>query len=84
VTLRTYTAPDGRTWSFRRRPEVRHSEAATHVTLLVESLGEVRVVSCRREEWESAQTDFRALLARAVPVGGSRGVSGDAERTGER
>ena len=83
MTLRTYTAPDGRTWAFRRRPEVRHAEAATHVTLLVESLGQVRVVSCLREEWEGTQTDFGALLARAVPVGGSRGVSGGAERTGE-
>ena len=83
MTLRTYTAPDGRTWTFHRRPEVRHAEAATHVTLLVESLGEVRVVSCLQEEWEGTQTDLRALLSRAVPVGGSRGISGGAERTGE-
>jgi hypothetical protein len=82
VTLRTYTAADGRTWSFRTRPEVRQEEAATHVTLLVESLGEIRVVSCLRMEWESAAPDFRALLARAVPVGGSRGISGG-ERAGE-
>jgi hypothetical protein len=84
VTLRTYTAPDGRTWIFRRRPEVRQAEAATHVTLLVESLGEVRVVSCLREEWEDARTDFRALLSQAVPVGGSRGISGGDGRTGKR
>jgi hypothetical protein len=84
VTLRTYSAPDGRTWTFRRRPDVRLAEAATHVTLLVESLGEVRVVSCLREEWEGAQTDLRVLLARSVPVGGSRGVSGGAERAEER
>lgn len=82
MTLRTYTAADGRTWTFRTRPEVRQEEAATHVTLLVESLGEVRVVSCPRAEWESATPNFRALLARAVPVGGSRGISGG-ERTGE-
>jgi hypothetical protein len=81
VSLRTYTAADGRTWTFRSRPEVRHEEAATHVTLLVESLGEVRVVSCLRTEWESAEPNFRALLVRAVPVGGSRGISGG-ERTG--
>ena len=54
---------------FRRRPEVRQEEAATHVTLLVESLGEVRVVSCLRTEWESEQPDLRALLARAVARG---------------
>ena len=83
MSLRTYTASDGRTWAFRCRPEVRQEEAATHVTLLVESLGEARVVSCLRAEWESEEPDLRALLARAVPVGGSRGVSSSAERTGE-
>jgi hypothetical protein len=76
VSLHTYTADDGRTWTFRCRPEVRQEEVATHVTLLVESLGEVRVVSCPRVEWEGALPDLRALLARAVPAGGSRGVSG--------
>lgn len=77
---RSYTAPAGRTWTFRPRAEVRHEEAATHVTLLVESLGEVRVVSCRRAEWEGSEPDLRALLARAVPAGASRGISGDAGR----
>jgi hypothetical protein len=71
---RSYTAPDGRVWTFRRRPEVRHEEAGTHVTLLVESLGWVRVVSCLRAEWEDAHPDFAGLLARAVPVGASRGL----------
>ncbi len=80
VTQRSYTAPDGRTWTFHRRPEVRQEEAATHVTLLAESLGEVRVVSCHRSEWETAEPDLRALLARAVPAGASRGVAGDAGR----
>lgn len=76
MTPRHYTAPDGRTWTFRRRAEVRQGEAETHVTLLVESLGEVRVVSCLRAEWEVAAPDLRGLLARAVPAGGSRGVAG--------
>jgi hypothetical protein len=80
MTERSYTAPDGRTWTFHRRPEVRQEEAATHVTLLVESLGEVRVVSCRRVEWESEEPDLPGLLARAVPAGASRGVAGDAGR----
>ena len=69
VSPRSYLAPDGRTWTFRRRPEIRQEEAETHVTLLVESLGEVRVVSCLRVEWESAEPDLRRLLARAVPDG---------------
>jgi hypothetical protein len=83
VSVRTFTAFDGRTWTFRRRPEVRQEEAATHVTLLVESLGEVRIVSCLRTEWEREVPDLRTLLARAVPAGGSRGISGDAERAEE-
>ena len=83
MSPRSYVAPDGRTWTFRRRPEIRHEEAETHVTLLVESLGEVRIVSCLRTEWEREVPDLRALLARAVPAGGSRGISGDAERAEE-
>lgn len=74
MTERSYTGPDGRTWTFRPRAEVRQEEAATHVTLLVESLGWVRVVSCPRSEWESSHPDLAALLARAVPAGGSRGI----------
>jgi hypothetical protein len=77
VIERSYTTPDGRTWFFRRRPEVRHEEAGSRVTLLVESLGWVRVVSCLRSEWESPEPDLAGLLARAVPVGASRGVGSD-------
>lgn len=83
MTERSYATPDGRVWVFRRRPEVRHGEAATHVTLLVESLGWVRVVSCLRSEWEREAPDLAGLLARAVPVGGSRGVGNDPERPGD-
>jgi hypothetical protein len=74
MTERSYTAPDGRVWTFRRRPDVRQEEAGTHVTLLVESLGMVRVVSCLRSEWEGSSPDLGALLARAVPTGASRGT----------
>ena len=80
MSLRAWTAPDGRTWTFRERPEVRQEEAATHVTLLAESLSEVRVVSCLRSEWEGAP-DLRGLLARAVPAGASRGVGGEPDRS---
>jgi len=76
---RSYTAPDGRIWVFRRRPEVRHEEAGTHVTLLVESLGAARVVSCLRSEWESSAPDLAGLLGRALPLGASRGVGADHE-----
>ncbi len=82
MSTRAYAAPDGRTWTFRRRAEVRQEEAETHVTILAESLGEVRVVSCLRAEWESAEPDLRALLARAVPAGASRGVGGDERAEG--
>jgi hypothetical protein len=84
VTDRSYTAPDGRTWVFRPRLEVRHEEAATHVTLLVESLGWVRVVSCLREEWEGPALDLAGLLARAVPVGASRGVGAEPDAPEDR
>lgn len=80
---RSYTTPDGRTWTFRRRPEVRRDEVDTHVTLLVESLGWVRVVSCLSSEWESPQPDLASLLARAVPVGASRGVGTDPDQPRE-
>jgi hypothetical protein len=81
VTQRTYTAPDGRTWTYNRRAEVRHEEADTHVTVLVESLGSVRVVSCLRSEWESPDPDLAGLLARALPAGASRGVESDPGRS---
>jgi hypothetical protein len=32
VTERTITGPDGRTQTFRLRPELRKDEASTHVT----------------------------------------------------
>jgi hypothetical protein len=84
VTERSYTAPDGRTWVFRLRPEVRHEEAGTHVTLLVESLGLVRVVSCLQSDWESPAPDLAGLLARAVPVGASRGVDAEPDPPEDR
>ena len=84
MSSRIYTAPDGRIWTFRLRPEVRQEEAATRVTLLAESLGEVRVVSCLRADWECVEPDFPSLLASAVPVGGSRGIAGGQEREEER
>lgn len=82
MTERSYTAPDGRVWTFRRRPEVRQAEAGTHVTLLVESLGWVRVVSCLRSQWEGAHPDLAGLLARAVPVGASRGIGSEPHQDG--
>lgn len=65
---------DGRTWRVRPRPDVRKDESQTHVILLMESLGETRIVSCRREEWESADPDWAGLIARSLPEGGSRGI----------
>lgn len=81
---RSYIAPDGRTWIFRPRPTVRHEEAGTHVTLLVESLGWVRVVSCPRSEWESPVPDLAGLLAKALPVGASRGVGTEPDPANDR
>lgn len=72
MTERSITGPDGRTWTFRLRPDVRKDEASTHVTVLLESGAEYRVVSCLRSEWESEAPDLAGLLARAVPGGASR------------
>ena len=84
MTQHSYTGSDGRTWVFRPRPEVRQEEAGTHVTLLVESLGWVRVVSCLRSEWESPAPDLPGLLARALPVGASRGVGAEPDEPEDR
>jgi hypothetical protein len=74
VVERSWVSADGRTWRFRPRPGVRKDETETHVVLLVESLGETRIVSCLREEWEGAAPDWAGLVARSVPEGGSRNV----------
>jgi hypothetical protein len=71
---RTITGSDGRRWTFRLRPEVRKEEAKTHVTLVLETPGEVRIVTCPRNEWESASPDLAELLARSLPGGASRGL----------
>jgi hypothetical protein len=74
VVERSWVNADGRRWVFRRRPEVRKDETETHVILLIESLGETRIVSCLRTEWESAEPDWAGLFARSLPEGGSRGI----------
>jgi hypothetical protein len=70
---REMTGTDGRRWTFRLRPEVRKEEAKTHVTLIVETAGEVRIVTCQRSEWESDDPDLARLLANSLPGGASRG-----------
>ena len=79
---RSWISSDGRTWIFRPRPEVRKGETDTHVVVLVESLGETRIVSCLRGEWETARPDWAGLLARSVPLGGSRGVGPSSPASG--
>lgn len=79
---RTIVSPDGRTWTFRPRAEARRNETDTHVVLLVESLGETRIVSCLLVEWEGPAPDLADLLARSVPGGGSRGVGPRSGPTG--
>jgi hypothetical protein len=74
VPERSWVDADGRRWTFRSRPDVRKDESETHVVLLVESLGETRIVSCRRGEWESAEPNWAGLVARSLPEGGSRGI----------
>jgi hypothetical protein len=84
VNERAYTTPDGTVWVFRRRAEVRHGEVGTHVTLLVESLDSTKVVSCLLSDWESPDPDLAGLLARAVPVGASRGIGHEPDPSEDR
>ena len=71
---RQLQAPDGRTWTYRVRPETRKEEASTHLTLEIVTGGEIRVVTCRREEWTVGAPDLADLLSRSVTAGGSRHV----------
>lgn len=63
---------DGRTWLVRVRPTVRKNEEETHLTLEFVADHEIRVVSCRREEWETSDPDFAELISRSVAAGASR------------
>jgi hypothetical protein len=54
---------------------VRRHEVGNHVTLELSTQNESRVVSCRNAEWEVAEPDFEALLARSVASGASRSMS---------
>jgi hypothetical protein len=65
---------EGRTWFVRVRPAVRKDETATHLTLELVADQETRVVSVRREEWDTAEPDFAALLSRSVAAGASRHI----------
>ncbi len=62
----------GRVWTVCVRSQVRRDEVGSHVTLEFVTDAEIRVVSCRREEWEVEKPDFAALLARSVASGASR------------
>jgi hypothetical protein len=71
---RKFVALDGRIWSVRLRPYVRKDETGSNVTLEFATDGEIRVVSCPRQEWQTADPDLIALLARSVASGASRSV----------
>ena len=79
---REFLAPDGRTWTFRVRPEVRKEEASTHLTLEITTGGEIRIVSCRLEDWTGAAPDLGGLLSRSITAGGSRHVGPPPEQHG--
>jgi hypothetical protein len=71
---RQFVALNGRIWLIRPRPEVRKNEVGSHVTLELVTDNETRVVSCRRDEWETPEPDLAALLARSVTSGASHGI----------
>lgn len=75
MTERRFVAINGRAWAVCLRPQVRRNEVGSHVTLEFATDAEIRVVSCRREEWETAEPDFAALFARSVASGASRHVT---------
>lgn len=68
---------NGRRWNLRKRETSRRDEAATHVTVEIESLGETRIAICRREEWESAEPDLGAMIAQSVGAGASHNRDSD-------
>jgi hypothetical protein len=72
---RQFVALNGRIWLIRPRPEVRKNEVGSHVTLELVTDNETRVVSCRRDEWETPEPDLADLLARSVTSGASHGIA---------
>jgi hypothetical protein len=72
---RKFAALDGRIWSVRPRLYVRKDETGSNVTLEFASDGEVRVVSCLRQEWQVEHPDLISLLGRSVASGASRNVT---------
>ncbi|HEX6643572.1 MAG TPA: hypothetical protein VF037_02785 [Gemmatimonadales bacterium] len=72
--VRTWTDEQGEAWTFTRRRRVRRDEEETHIALVARSASQVRIVTCRREEWETGSPVFSRLLGRSVPAGGSRGA----------
>ena len=73
---RSFTDDRGEEWMFTRRRQVRSSDDESYIALVVHSALRARIVTCRREEWETARPDFGRLLARSVPAGGSRANPG--------
>lgn len=71
-----FEGPDGRRWIARERPVARRDDGDMQLTVDLETIGERRVVTCLRGEWEVATPDFHELLARSVPGGASRALGG--------
>jgi len=65
---------EGRTWFVRVREAVRRDEARTHITLELVSDQETHVVTCRIEDWHTAEPDYANLLSRSLAAGASRHV----------
>lgn len=75
---RSFTDDRGEEWTFTRRRHVRRSDEEAYIAVVVRSAVQSRIVTCRREEWETARPDLGRLLARSVPAGGSRANPGPA------
>ncbi|MGH7498912.1 MAG: hypothetical protein ACREL3_08685 [Gemmatimonadales bacterium] len=72
---RKFAAPNGRVWTVRPRAYVRKDEVGSHITLEFVTDAETRIVSCRRDEWETAEPDIAGLFARSVASGAGRVMS---------
>lgn len=70
---RQYTDPNGVVWTFTERPQVRQTDEASRVVLLIESAWETRVGRCLHADWEVPAPDYARILGESLPAGGSRG-----------
>ena len=68
-----YTDANAVEWTFVARPQMRNTDEAAYVVLLIQSAWETRVAKCLQTDWETPFPDYARILAESLPAGGSRG-----------